>query len=678
MVKLDQSLADVPGIGTSYLSKLSRLNLFTVSDLIWFFPRRYEDYSKTVKVAEIKSGEKATVKGVIKAVRSRNAIRRRLSVTEAVLSDETGSVKLIWFNQSYLARQLKVGQEILVAGSVEIKNGIAQIISPAYEDLSAESRHLGRIIPIYPETAGLSSKWLRDKVYELLNSKPEMKDILPADLPKRHKLPGLGHAIAEIHFPTTWPALERAKFRIAFEEMLILQLSGLALKSQLQKLQSEEVVFNKSAADEFVRNLPFEFTPAQKKAAWEIIQDMGKTHPMHRLVEGDVGSGKTAVALMAVHQVFRAGLQSLIMSPTEVLARQHHKTVKAILDPLAVKSEMLLGSTKPAQKREIFIRLAQGEIDLLVGTHSLIGDKVIFKNLALAVIDEQHRFGVNQREKLRRQKTIPHLLSLSATPIPRSLAQTIYGDLEVSIIAQKPAGRKPVTTESLGVGEEGKAFEKMSEEVKKGRQAFIIYPLVNPSDKLMMKSATRQFELLQKDYPHFKLGLLHGQLKADEKDRLMTEFAEGKLDILVATGVVEVGIDVANATVMIVEHSDRFGLASLHQLRGRVGRGAHQSYCFVLSDSEDELTIERLRQFAKISDGFELARLDLKNRGPGQVYGTLQHGFYGLKMANLLDHNLIKLARDEAATLLKADPDLKRFPELAAQVKLANERKTVA
>ncbi len=531
--------------------------------------------------------------------------------------------------------------------------------------------HTGRIVPIYSESKGLTSKWLRGKIKEVLNLISEIPDFLPLEIKEEYNLMDLDTAVREIHFPQNQEMLQKSKIRLSFDELFLIQLNYLKQKIDWQTNQSPIVEFQEGVVKKFVQSLPFQLTFDQKRCAWEILKDLKQPHPMNRLLEGDVGSGKTIVACIAILNVVKAGYSAVLICPTEVLAKQHFERIKKLLKPLGVRVELLVGSTKKSLKEKIHQAISSGEIDLVVGTHSLIQEKISFKNLALAVIDEQHRFGVEQRAAIRRKNQThlaPHVLLMTATPIPRTLALALYGDLDLSLIREMPPGRQKIITRFVRPQERSKAYDFIRKKIAAGRQCFVICPLIEESDKLGIKAATSEFEKLSKEtFPEFRVGMLHGKMKASEKDKIMFKFQKGELDILVSTPVVEVGIDVPNATVMLIEDAERFGLAQLHQFRGRVGRGQHQSYCFLFTESSARTVYARLKAILEAKDGFELAEKDLEIRGPGEIYGLRQHGFPDLKMASLKDLNLIQKAKQAAEKFLSAY-NLEDFPQLKQEL----------
>jgi ATP-dependent DNA helicase RecG len=697
---LSTPIEQIPRIGPSFQKKLKKLGIRTVKDLIFHFPHRYEDFSNLTEIAKAKLGEKVCIRGKILAIENTKTWKKRMILTEAIVKDETGAMKVIWFNQPYLINVLKEGDFVSLAGKVAFgrksKRDLPEIYlqSPTFEKILPEKEllHTGRIVPIYPETEGLSSKWLRMMIRPLLKKlKDKIEEFLPEEVLKKYKLLPIKKAIWQVHFPDSLKLAKKAKERFSFEELFLLQLRVLKEKLKLKSKRANSIPFNLELVKKFINSLPFELTKAQKKAAFQILKDLEKERPMNRLLQGDVGSGKTVVAILAALEVAKAGYQVALMAPTEILAKQHLKTFSEFLKNFEIKIGLLTSSdcrilNQKISEKKLLEKIREGEVKILIGTHSLIQDKVKFKNLALVILDEQHRFGVEQRSKLVQQSEIynlqspikiPHLLSMTATPIPRTLALTIYGDLDLSIIDQLPKGRKKVITKAIDPSQRERAYKFIRKEVKKGRQVFVICPRIEPvsNDQLTenkqliswaeVKAVKEEYEKLSKEvFPDLKIGMLHGKMKPDEKEKVMKDFKEGKIDILVSTSVVEVGIDVPNATIMMVEGAERFGLAQLHQFRGRVGRGNYQSYCFLFTESPSKKTAQRLQAIMECQDGFKLAEKDLEIRGPGEIFGQKQWGIPDLAMASLSDIFLVEKTRKAAKEILEKDWQLKKYPAL--------------
>ncbi len=672
---LDASIQNIKYFGPAAAKKFAKLNIKTVGDLLYHFPFRYDDFSSFTPIAELQYNLQATVRGVILSAKNINIFKRRMTLTEAVIEDESGAIKSVWFNQPYLLSQFKPGRQINISGKVSLNKKRLCFSNPAYEFAGKEPLHTGRLVPVYPETHGLSSRWLRLGIKPLLRFANQIADILPDELKKTYCLPNLGYALSQIHFPETLEKAELAKRRFAFEELFTLQLFMAMERLKLQKQTAPTIKFDEKMAKKFVASLSFNLTDDQKKSAWQIIQDIQQNKPMNRLLEGNVGSGKTIVAAMATYFTALNNYQTAFMAPTEILSRQHYEKIWPLLNSFGINVGLLTSSEakisgNKISKKEFTGKIAAGEIPIVIGTHSLIQKNINFKNLALVIIDEQHRFGVNQRAALTQNKTtIPHLLSMSATPIPRTLGLTIWGDLDLSVIEEMPKDRKNIITKIASPSERQKVYEFIKSEIKKGRQAFIVCPLIEESETLAVKAVKKESERLQKEiFPELKIGLLHGRLKPKEKEKVMLEFLDKNLDILITTSVVEVGIDIPNATVMMIEGSDRFGLASLYQFRGRVGRAEHQSYCFLLTDSLSEKTNERLKTIETAQSGFDLAEKDLEMRGPGDFIGVRQSGLPDLAIASLTDAKLIEETREAAKKILRESPNLKNYPLLADKV----------
>jgi ATP-dependent DNA helicase RecG len=696
-VTVDAPVDRLRGVDTKLTARLKRLDVETIRDLLYLFPRRHEDYSTAVKIAELSPGEECTVVATVWEAREvSKGPRGGRRDTEAVLSDESGNLKVIWFGQRYLARSLKPGSRIAISGKATVFRGQLVFENPEHEmlDTTGSGVHTGRLVPIYPLTEGLTRRNMRRLTWQAVeNWVGGLEDALPDDILSRTKLMPLLDAVYQAHYPKEMETWELARRRLAFDELFTLQLAVLARRRlQHDNLKGVEIIAPADVIDGFYQTLPFPLTNAQRRCIQEIESDFrGGTPPMSRLLQGEVGSGKTVVALSAMLSVAAAGYQAAMMVPTEILAEQHFQSFGNLLSGLArpvqephllsvylehmdrpVSIGLLTGSSRAPVKRELTKLAADGTLDILVGTQALIQEGISLPKLALAVADEQHRFGVMQRSALQeRGKENPHTLIMSATPIPRTLSLTLFGDLDISTIDEMPAGRQEVATKWLEPEQRNTAYDFIRKQVEQGRQAFVVCPLVDESETIESKAATEEYQRLSEDvFSDLSLGLLHGRMPGKEKEKVMRQFRDGELDILVSTPVVEVGIDVANATVMMIDGADRFGLAQLHQFRGRVGRGEHKSYCMLLSDSASETAKERLSALARIHDGFQLAEVDLELRGPGDFFGTRQSGLPSLKMAHLTDLELLEMARNEATKLMEEDPDLK-LPEhtaIAAQV----------
>ncbi len=656
---LDSPVTAISGIGPTQAKRLERLGVETIGDLLYHFPHRHEDYSQLKPIGKLEYGEQVTIIGTIRATRLKRS-SGGAPIVNTIVADGSGTIQATWFNQPYLADQFKRGRQIVLSGKVDEYLGRRVMSSPKWEPLDSELLHTGRLVPVYPLTGGIKPRWLRRIIKRTVDYwTKRLPDYLPADIRERNTLMPLEQAVAQMHFPDDVQNLVRARRRLAFDEFFVLQVGVLRQRHQWREQPGVPVRVDREVLDTFLSTLPYQLTEAQRRALDDILPDLEDDRPMSRLLQGDVGSGKTVVAVAAMFLVVRAGYQASIMAPTEILAEQHFRNVSDMLSPLGVRVALLTGSVPDAEKQEIRASLASGEVQVLVGTHAVIQEDVTFNSLALAIVDEQHRFGVRQRGLLRSKGYNPHMLVMSATPIPRTLALTAYGDLDLSLIDEMPPGRQSIQTRWFMSGERERAYRFIRSQVEKGRQAYIICPLVEESSRIEARAAVEEHERLQKSiFPDLRLGLLHGRLKSEDKEAVMQAFNARELDILVSTSVVEVGIDVPNATVMLIEGANRFGLSQLHQFRGRVGRGEHQSYCILLSDMTTDVSEERLRAIEETQDGFKLAERDLEMRGPGDFFGTRQSGLPELKLASLGDTPLLELARREAKAIYDLDPTL--------------------
>lgn len=666
-MNLATSLDKIKGVGPKTAEQLATAGLRTVGDLINFLPRRHEDFTEVVKIADIHPG-KMTIKARCEKIATR-PVRRGLRLTTATLADDTGKLQAIWFNQPYRETQLKSGDEFFFSGEFEFSYNKYQLTNPSAEQASDVPVQTDRMVPVYRTVKGLKSLVVRKIMNELRPLMSMLSETLPAEIIAKEKLISRGDAILNMHFPKTPQDVERARERLAFEELFQLLLASQLNKQSNAKLEGWHIPFEQSVVADFVKQLPFALTDAQRRAAWEIIQDFEKEVPMNRLLQGDVGAGKTVVAGLAARQAAHHGFQTALLAPTEILASQHAETLSRLLEPFGVTVGLLTGSVKGASRKTLYEQIANGGVQVVVGTHAIIQEAVTFHKLGFVVIDEQHRFGVAQRQELlKKSERMPHLLAMTATPIPRSLALTVYGELDVSILNQLPKGRKPIETKIWSPVSRDALYKKIDTELAAGRQAYVICSLIDENPDNDIKSVEEEYKKLRNSiFGHRTIGLLHGKLSADEKDQVMREFAEGRCDILVSTTVVEVGVDVPNATVMMIENADRFGLSQLHQLRGRVGRSSHQSYCYLVTSDMNKPS-QRLKEIEKSNDGFYLAEVDLKLRGPGEIYGRAQHGALNLQIATLADTKLIARASREAKWFVESGHDLVNYKELAAQV----------
>lgn len=655
---MDMPLRYLKGVGERRAEQLARLGVSTAGELLRFFPRGYEDWSVVVKIQEAPYGQTCCVKGTALNNPVEHRIRKGLTLFKFNVSDGSANLRVTLFNNKYAAAKIKAGEEYLFFGQVNGDFTHREMSSPMIEPVTDGQR----IRPIYRQTEGLNTRFIETCVarcLELLDGELD-NDPLPVEIRQEYELCTRRFALENIHFPVDSESLAVARKRMVFEELLILQLGLLKLKSRVRS--SNAAVAENDCTGEFITLLPFSLTGAQKRTLNECVKDMQGEHPMNRLVQGDVGSGKTAVAAGAAYTVIKNGFQAALMAPTEILAEQHARSLSALLEKGGIRVGLLTGSQPAAEKRQTLEALAQGNIDFLVGTHALLSEGVEFKRLGLVVTDEQHRFGVAQRAKLAAKGVNPHLLVMSATPIPRTLALIIYGDLDVSVLDELPPGRRPIETYAIGSDKRERAFRYIKKHIAEGRQAYIVCPLVENGEESDLASATEYAEkLAQGSFKGYSLGLLHGRMKTAEKDRIMTDFVHNRLSILVATTVIEVGVDVPNAVLMVVENAERFGLAQLHQLRGRVGRGRFKSTCILISDAQNEESVHRLKVLCSTNDGFKIADEDLKLRGPGDFFGSRQHGLPDLKIADLMgDMPLFKSAQDAARGLIASDPYLER------------------
>ena len=663
----DTRLQQVPGITAERARQLGRLGCRTVADLLRTLPRRHQDQRERVAVGDLRVGMTATVAAEVVRVHARPARARRLTVIEGVVADASGEVAVVWFNQRYLAGRLAPGTAVLLHGTVvRHPAGGLQLRSPQIETGEGSGHQVGILTPVYHETQGVTSRWLRHQLPPLLPLADGLPDPLPEALRREEGLLPLGRALRQAHFPASPAELEAARERLAFDEVFLVQLAAQRARRRRQATPGVRIPFDAAAARDFVSRLPFRLTTDQRVAAWEILQDMDQPRPMSRLLQGDVGTGKTVVAALAIRMAVLAGYQAVLMAPTELLVRQHLATLQQLLEPFGIVPRVLVGGAPARLRREVLGGLAGGHDPVVVGTHALLEEAVGFNRLGLCVVDEQHRFGVAQRLRLREKASwMPDVLTMTATPIPRSLQLTAFGDLDHSRIRQRPPGRLPVRTVVVEPGQRAGAYAFIREQVARGRQGYVICPLIDASAVLVARSATVECERLQHEvFPDLRLRLLHGRLPAAEKTVRMASFVAGETDLLVATSIVEVGVDVPNATVMVIEGADRFGLAQLHQFRGRIGRGGEPGHCLLFTDAEaDERARARLDALVAHDSGFELAEIDLQLRGAGDAYGLRQHGLPEMRVASLNDLLTQERARTAAARVLERDPEL-RDPRL--------------
>jgi len=721
MISLSTKIEELPKIGAAYAKKLKKFGIKTVQDLLFHFPNRYDDFSNIISISQAKQklSETVCVQGKIARIENSHTWKKWMNITEAVIEDNTNKIKIIWFNQPYLVKTLKEEDFVCLAGKVSLgKEGI-YLNNPAYERINEWSEnedltHTGRIVPVYPETRGVTSRWLRYVIKPLLYRFAEqVQESLPEEIIKKYKFLPMNEALWQLHFPESFEAADAAKSRFSFEELFLIQLSVLKERAKLMQKKAFTCLMDIELMKKFTEFLPFKLTDSQKKCSFQILKDLEKTVPMSRLLEGDVGSGKTVVAAMAALSAVKNGHQVAFMAPTEILAKQHFKSVSELLKNFRVSVGLLTGKdarifkegeTSEVSKKSLLGDLENGQLGIVIGTHSLIQKGVNFKDLALVILDEQHRFGVEQRAELvKSTKIVPHLLSMTATPIPRTLTLTVYGDLDLSLIDEMPKNRKKVKTVIVSPSQRKEAYEFIKKEVNGGKGVFVICPKIESKNSklqeaisikreitgsfvpqnydlrslamLEVKAVKEEYEKLSKEiFPDLRITMLYGKMKAKEKEKIMLDFKKGEIDILLSTSVVEVGVDVPRATIMMIEGAERFGLAQLHQFRGRVGRSDMQSYCFLFTTDPSMLNRKRLKALVESNNGFELAEKDLEIRGPGQLYGTQQWGIPDMAMEGLTNIFLVEKTRAAAKELLEKDPELKNYPMLHERLKQFQQR----
>ncbi|MGI6669179.1 MAG: ATP-dependent DNA helicase RecG [Acetivibrionales bacterium] len=661
---LEKPLRYLKGVGEAKAALFRRLGIFTVGDVITHYPRDYEDRSRLKKLWELADGDKCSFVGTIASKVIVSRPRKGLTISRVSITDGTGLINAVWFNQPYLKNYFKIGERYIFYGTVTRKRTF-EVLNPVYEKADSQSGPVNtlRIVPVYPSTGKLTQNAIRAVIRNALEYAGDcIIDVLPEWVRNEYGLLDARFAINNIHYPESDDAFLKARKRLVFEELLVLQLGLLSLKFLTESSEAGICFGAGREVKEFINGLPFVLTNAQKKVIAEIERDMESKKVMNRLVQGDVGSGKTIVAACALVKAVRSGYQGAFMAPTEILAEQHYRSLKPLLKPLGIRTELLTGSTSAKAARELLWNIEQGYSDIVIGTHALLEDRVAFKNLGLVVTDEQHRFGVRQRAALSKKGENPDILVMTATPIPRTLALILYGDLDISIIDELPPGRKKVLTYAVDSSMRERINRFIRKQVTEGRQVYIVCPLVEESESVEAKAAAELAEQYASEtFKDLNVGLIYGKMKAVEKDEIMNKFAKGEIDILVSTTVIEVGVNVPNATLMVVENAERFGLAQLHQLRGRVGRGEHQSYCILFSDSKSEIARERMKVMVKTTDGFEISEKDLELRGPGDFFGTRQHGIPEMKIANLYkDVEILKKAQEAALKILKTDRTLEK------------------
>jgi ATP-dependent DNA helicase RecG len=694
-MNLKTSIEKMNKVGAVTANRLRRLGIETVLDLLYWFPFRYEDYRQIMKIKDLQPDQLATIKVKIEIISNKRSFKKKKIFTEALVSDDSGSLKVVWFNQPFITKSLSVGQEIYLSGKVKVEMLGLSLSSPVYERADGtDTTHTARLVPMYSLTSGLTQKQMRFLVAQSLPLALEIPDWQNEEILTKNDLPDLTSAIKGIHFPYDEIELKQSTNRLKFDELFLIQLQAELSRLERKNIQAKKIEFKEKEIKGFVDSLPFILTKTQKISAWEILQDLAKEIPMNRMLSGDVGSGKTVVAGMVLYDATLNDYQTVLMAPTEILAKQHFNSLSQLFEKLNIKIGLFTRTQNEINdehppllklrqaKEKMLEQIEQGEINIIIGTHALLSEKVNFKNLGLVIVDEQHRFGVAQRKLIKDKGGAVHFLSMTATPIPRSLSLMLYGDLDMSIISELPQGRKKIITRLVEPKNREKAYEFIREQIKHGRQVFVICPWIEPTEndeekapvnllQMMVKekkTVLQEYEKLSKKiFPDFQVGYLHGKMPGKDKEKIMVEFKDKKIDILVSTSVVEVGVDIPNASVMMIEDAESFGLAQLHQFRGRVGRGEYQSYCFLFTENNAKKTMERLNYFEKENDGFKLAQKDLEIRGPGEVYGTEQSGVMNLRLAKLTDKELLKKAKDSAKEIAI---DLDQYPALKKRVEL--------
>ncbi len=688
ILKFETKISEVSGVGKYYSEKLEKLGIKNIRDLLFYFPARYEDFTNFKKIEDLEFGETATITGRITNITSRYSWQRKILITEAEISDnidndpltfgeQEETIRAIWFG-ARIAQNLKVGDKISLAGKISEKDGVLHFSNPFFEKITddkTELKETSGFLPIYSETKGITSRFIRQIIRTALKNTNLENDPIPQKILKSVSLPELKIALKNIHFPSDFEQIGLAKRRFAFADLLLLELAVFEERKLQEKNKSFQISSNLEQLKKLADSLEFNLTPSQKESAFEILKDIKRPFPMNRLLQGDVGSGKTIIAILVALATTKSGYQTAILAPTEILARQHFNSFYSHLKNFNVRLGLITAkeskwvetdeiSHSSLSKKELKGKIKDGEIDIIIGTHVLIQKDIQFKKLAMVVVDEQHRFGVKQRGHLLKNKIVPHFLTMTATPIPRTLALTIWGDLDISSIREKPKERKPVITKIVDSKNRQKANDFIRNEIKKGRQVFVICPLIKESEKIKAKNIESEYKRLKRVFSGFNIAMISGKTESKEKERIMSDFQENKINILLSTSVIEVGIDFPNASVMVIEGAERFGLAQIHQFRGRVGRGLHQSYCFIFADTASKESQNRLKKIAQVKDSFELAEIDLKTRGPGQFLGEKQSGFPDYLMEAIKDISIVSLAKDKAMEILKEDPSLKKYPLL--------------
>ncbi|MBQ9313546.1 MAG: ATP-dependent DNA helicase RecG [Clostridia bacterium] len=672
MIDFEKDIRYIKGVGPARVELLNKLGIYTLEDILTYFPRDYEDRGKYKLIAELENEETVAFRAIVTSKLTENRIRKGMTIYKTIARDESGSVILSWFNQAYIKNTLFVGKEYIFFGKVKKGIGRIEVQSPIFEEIGKE-KNTGKIIPLYPLTNGITQNVIRNIIENAMNEADgKFLESLPQWIIHQYKLCNINFAMKNIHFPNTFEDFEKARYRIAFEELLILQTALLMMKYSV-KMDNRGIKFDKDEKiEDLLSTLPYKLTNAQSRVWNEIDSDMKNEKCMNRLVQGDVGSGKTAVAMLALYKACKNGYQAAMMAPTSILAKQHYLFLSKMLEPFGIKCELFTSEITKKKKQELIEDLKNGKINIAIGTHALIEENIEFQNLGLVITDEQHRFGVRQRGLLSFKGTRPDVLVMTATPIPRTLAMILYGDLDISIIDELPPGRQKIETYAVRRNMEERVNNFVIKEMKEGRQAYIVCPLVEESENMDgLKSVIEQYDYYKQIFKDFKVAILHGKMRPKEKDEIMTKYKNKEIDVLISTTVIEVGVDVPNATIMVIENAERFGLAQLHQLRGRVGRGKFKSYCILKYDSNSDVVKQRMEIMQKSNDGFVISEKDLELRGPGEFFGTRQHGIPEFKVANLYtDMTILKIAGEASKKLLEADPSLLLEENIAIKQKI--------
>ena len=676
MLDLNKDVKFIKGVGPARAELLNGLGIFTLGDLITYFPRDYEDRGKPKNIAEVEDGEEVLIEAICVSKMMEKRIRKNMVIYKLSVRDETGLCHITWFNQKYLKNKFKLGETYKFFGKVQKRIGFIEMNSPVFENENT-NKNTGKIIPLYPLTYNLSQNVIRQIIENALKEvNEELLETLPEYLLKEYNLDEINKAIKGIHFPKDFEEYNKAKKRLVFEELLVMQLALLNLKTKYS-VNKKGIKFDKNVKmSDVIDKLPFNLTKAQTRVLEEIDKDMESENPMNRLLQGDVGSGKTAVSIVAAYKAVKSGYQVAMMAPTAILSKQHLKNFESILSQFNIKCELLVSGTPKKQKEDILNRLQNGEIDILIGTHSLLEENVVFKNLGLAITDEQHRFGVRQRSIINNKGESPDVLVMTATPIPRTLALILYGDLDISIIDELPPNRKKIDTFAVTKGMEERVNNFIKKQLDEGRQCYIVCPLVEESEEIDAKSVLELFEKYKEIFSGYKVEYLHGKLRPKEKDEIMERFKSGEIQILISTTVIEVGVDVPNSNIMIIENAERFGLATLHQLRGRVGRGSYKSYCILKYQGNSQNIRERMKVMTETNNGFIISEKDLELRGSGEFFGTRQHGLPELKIANLFeDIEMLKSIQSVAIKIMEEDPNLEKDKNVLLRKQIENKFK---